>query len=166
MCQWSRRHMYLGSANVGSRSERFTKELGIFITNCPSLAEDATKLFQMYWDLDNLEELPKKYDETFPFHFLSNASFVQMATKVWFFLQCFKSIGSPQWSGWSGLQGLFGQFTHSVLCWWKTRWPEQYSDGSGHCREICVCCCGRVSALGYLQRDWVLAWTGQQIERK
>ena len=55
------KHFYLGSANVGTRGTTLTKELGMFVKNCPILGQDARKLFDVYWSVDGLKELPKIY---------------------------------------------------------------------------------------------------------
>ncbi len=49
----------MGSANLGNRGTRRTKEVGIVIKNCPKLAEDATKMIDLYWSLYNLKKLPE-----------------------------------------------------------------------------------------------------------
>ena len=59
-CYFSK-HFYLGSANVGTRGTTLTKELGMFVKNCPILGQDARKLFDVYWAVDGLKELPKIY---------------------------------------------------------------------------------------------------------
>ncbi|KAL1505752.1 hypothetical protein ABEB36_005242 [Hypothenemus hampei] len=46
-----RKHLYIGSANMDWRSLTQVKELGIGIFNCSSLAEDALKIFNVYWTL-------------------------------------------------------------------------------------------------------------------
>lgn len=51
----------MGSANLGTRGTSFTKELGMFVQNCSKLAEDARKIFDLYWSIDGLKNLPKKY---------------------------------------------------------------------------------------------------------
>ena len=40
-----RRHFYLGSANLSDRGLTKTKEMGILVTHCPSLADDVAKIF-------------------------------------------------------------------------------------------------------------------------
>ena len=56
----SRNHFYLGSANVGSRGTSWTKELGMLVTACPKLGEDAKKIFDLYWHIDGMKKLPEK----------------------------------------------------------------------------------------------------------
>ena len=51
----------MGSANVGSRGSSWTKEVGLLVTNCPKLAVDAKKIFNLYWSVDGLKSLPKDY---------------------------------------------------------------------------------------------------------
>lgn len=46
-----RRHFYLGSANLSDRGLTKTKEMGVLVSNCPTLAEDSAKLFDVYWEL-------------------------------------------------------------------------------------------------------------------
>ena len=50
----------MGSANLGNRGTRRTKELGVVIRDCPKLAEDATKMISLYWSLYQLENLPER----------------------------------------------------------------------------------------------------------
>ena len=50
----------MGSANVGHRSVIATKEMGVRITDCPTLGEDLGKVFDIYWRLDQLKKLPNK----------------------------------------------------------------------------------------------------------
>ncbi|KAK0047603.1 phospholipase D3 [Biomphalaria pfeifferi] len=45
------KHVYIGSANLDWRSYTQIKEIGVLIENCPVLAMDAEKLFQVYWYL-------------------------------------------------------------------------------------------------------------------
>ena len=56
-----RKHFYLGSANFGSRGTTFTKELGMLVKDCPTLGEDARKIFDLYRSVDGLKKLPKRY---------------------------------------------------------------------------------------------------------
>ncbi|KAL8566112.1 hypothetical protein ACOMHN_051838 [Nucella lapillus] len=44
-------HFYIGSANLDWRSLTQVKELGIVVQNCPCLAQDLLKVFQVYWYL-------------------------------------------------------------------------------------------------------------------
>ncbi|KAI8726661.1 phospholipase D3 [Biomphalaria glabrata] len=46
-------HVYIGSANFDWRSYTQVKELGVLIENCPTLAADADKLFDVYWHFSN-----------------------------------------------------------------------------------------------------------------
>ena len=55
------KHLYLGSANFGSRGTTFTKEVGILVKHCPYLAKDLKKIFDLYWSIDGLKKLPEKY---------------------------------------------------------------------------------------------------------
>ncbi|XP_045616563.1 5'-3' exonuclease PLD3 isoform X2 [Procambarus clarkii] len=45
------RHVYLGSANMDWRSLTQVKEVGIVINNCSCLANDMSKIFEVYWQL-------------------------------------------------------------------------------------------------------------------
>ncbi|XP_066954127.1 5'-3' exonuclease PLD3-like isoform X3 [Macrobrachium rosenbergii] len=45
------KHIYLGSANMDWRSLTQVKEVGIVINNCPCLASDMSKIFEVYWQL-------------------------------------------------------------------------------------------------------------------
>lgn len=42
-----RRHAYIGSANSDWRSLTQVKELGVYIQDCPCIAEDVGKLFDV-----------------------------------------------------------------------------------------------------------------------
>ncbi|XP_063427107.1 5'-3' exonuclease PLD3-like isoform X1 [Mytilus trossulus] len=46
-----RKHFYVGSANLDWRSYTQVKELGAVIYNCPCMAKDMGKLFDVYWYL-------------------------------------------------------------------------------------------------------------------
>ena len=46
-----RKHFYVGSANFDWRSLTQVKELGVLALNCPTLAKDMSKIYQVYWDL-------------------------------------------------------------------------------------------------------------------
>ena len=41
----------MGSANFDWRSLTQVKELGVLALNCPTLAKDMSKIYQVYWDL-------------------------------------------------------------------------------------------------------------------
>lgn len=60
-----RKHFYLGSANLSDRGLTKTKEMGILVTNCPALAEDAAKLFDVYWELGGRGSIPKEWTRDF-----------------------------------------------------------------------------------------------------
>jgi hypothetical protein len=38
------------------------KEVGILVTNCPRLAQDAAILFEVYWELGKTDKIPKRFD--------------------------------------------------------------------------------------------------------
>ena len=63
-----RKHFYLGSANLSDRGLTKTKEMGIFVRNCPSLADDAAKLFDVYWEMGGLQKIPKKWPSSFRYN--------------------------------------------------------------------------------------------------
>lgn len=46
-----RKHFYVGSANFDWRSLTQVKEMGVLVKNCPKLAEDMGKIFDVYWML-------------------------------------------------------------------------------------------------------------------
>ena len=46
-----RQHFYVGSANFDWRSLTQVKEMGVMVKNCPVLAEDMAKIFDVYWML-------------------------------------------------------------------------------------------------------------------
>ncbi len=50
----------MGSANIGSRGASWTKELGVLVTNCPAMGADASKLIQLYWDINSMDQLPSR----------------------------------------------------------------------------------------------------------
>ncbi|KAH3761902.1 phospholipase D3 [Pelomyxa schiedti] len=60
-----RAHFYLGSANMDWRSLTQVKELGAVVENCPELAKDLMKLFEMWWKASETQTLPKKWFSMF-----------------------------------------------------------------------------------------------------
>ena len=46
-----RRHFYVGSANFDWRSLTQVKEMGVLVMDCPTLAKDMAKIFDVYWEL-------------------------------------------------------------------------------------------------------------------
>ena len=60
-----RRHFYVGSANLSDRGLTKTKEMGLLVTNCPALAEDAAKLFEVYWHMGGTSRIPKSWPSTY-----------------------------------------------------------------------------------------------------
>lgn len=60
-----RKHFYLGSANLSDRGLTRTKEMGVLVTMCQRLAEDAAKLFEVYWELARTNRVPKTWPESF-----------------------------------------------------------------------------------------------------
>ncbi|KAK0396893.1 hypothetical protein QR680_001901 [Steinernema hermaphroditum] len=56
------KHIYLGSANLDWRSLNQKMELGVFMRNCPCVADELTALFESYWQmsfLNNRKEIEK-----------------------------------------------------------------------------------------------------------
>ena len=58
-----KKHFYLGSANFGTRGTTFTKELGMLVKDCPLLAQDARKIFDLYKSVDGVKALPTRYSK-------------------------------------------------------------------------------------------------------
>ena len=57
------KHMYMGSANMDWRSLTQVKELGLIAIDCPTLVQDAAKLFEVYWQLSKPgAKLPNHWD--------------------------------------------------------------------------------------------------------
>ncbi|XP_073676912.1 5'-3' exonuclease PLD3 [Garra rufa] len=46
-----KKHIYLGSANMDWRSLTQVKEVGVSVEDCSCLAQDASRIFDMYWDI-------------------------------------------------------------------------------------------------------------------
>ncbi|XP_016103968.1 uncharacterized protein [Sinocyclocheilus grahami] len=46
-----KKHMYLGSANMDWRSLTQVKEVGVSVEDCSCLAQDASRIFDVYWDV-------------------------------------------------------------------------------------------------------------------
>ncbi|XP_077389082.1 uncharacterized protein pld7 isoform X2 [Festucalex cinctus] len=46
------KHFYLGSANMDWRSLSQVKEMGVVVEDCSCLAQDAARIFEMYWSLN------------------------------------------------------------------------------------------------------------------
>lgn len=46
-----KKHMYLGSANMDWRSLTQVKEVGVSVQDCSCLAQDASRIFDLYWDV-------------------------------------------------------------------------------------------------------------------
>ncbi|XP_074602745.1 5'-3' exonuclease PLD3-like [Brevipalpus obovatus] len=54
--------LYIGSANMDWRSLTEVKEIGIYIQNCPLVAQDLEKIFQTYWILGQPgSQVPSKW---------------------------------------------------------------------------------------------------------
>ena len=57
-----RRHFYVGSANFDWRSLTQVKEMGVLVMNCPTMAQDMAKIFDVYWELGGPgKEVPDKW---------------------------------------------------------------------------------------------------------
>ena len=52
----------------------YRQELGILVQNCPILAQDAGKLFDVYWDLSHgkTAKIPKKWNPSLRFDISHN----------------------------------------------------------------------------------------------
>jgi len=59
------KHFYVGSANFDWRSLTQVKELGVMVTDCPCLAKDMHKIWQVYWDLGDQETIPDTWPERY-----------------------------------------------------------------------------------------------------
>ena len=57
---------YIGSANMDWRSFTQVKEIGVFLSKCPLLAEDLAKVFQVYWTLGDVDSF---IPSTWPLNF-------------------------------------------------------------------------------------------------
>ncbi|XP_074604457.1 5'-3' exonuclease PLD3-like [Brevipalpus obovatus] len=56
--------VFIGSANMDWRSLSEVKEMGIYIQNCPQIATDLEKIFQVYWILGQSgSEIPTKWPD-------------------------------------------------------------------------------------------------------
>lgn len=60
-----RTHFYIGSANLDWRSLTQVKELGAVIYNCPTLANDMGKLFDVYWYMAAADSIPKPWPKQY-----------------------------------------------------------------------------------------------------
>merc|ERR1712223_1575210 len=57
-----KRHFYVGSANFDWRSITQVKEIGVLPLNCPKLAEDMSKIYEVYWALGGPDKtIPDKW---------------------------------------------------------------------------------------------------------
>ena len=57
-----RKHFYVGSANFDVEDLNKMKEVGLMITNCPKLADDASRLFAVYVQLGEAQQIPQRFD--------------------------------------------------------------------------------------------------------
>ncbi|XP_003746100.1 phospholipase D3 [Galendromus occidentalis] len=62
-------HVYIGSANMDYRALSQVKELGAVIHNCPTLAADLKKVFEVYWTLGENNRLPDSWPSSLETHF-------------------------------------------------------------------------------------------------
>lgn len=60
-----RTHFYVGSANLDWRSLTQVKEMGAVIYNCPALANDMGKLFDIYWYMAAADSIPKPWPKQY-----------------------------------------------------------------------------------------------------
>jgi len=67
------RHFYVGSANFDWRSLTQVKELGVLVRNCPCLANDMAKIWQVYWDLGKMESVPVSWPDSYSTKFNSDS---------------------------------------------------------------------------------------------
>lgn len=60
-----KQHVYLGSANMDWRSLTQVKELGVLIENCSCLAQDVSKVFNVYWQMGAEDaRIPNKWPDS------------------------------------------------------------------------------------------------------
>ena len=67
----------------------YRQELGILVQNCPILAQDAGKLFDVYWDLSHgkTAKIPKKWNPSLRFDISHNFVVIFKHTRIFeFFL--------------------------------------------------------------------------------
>ncbi|CEF70425.1 Phospholipase D/Transphosphatidylase domain-containing protein [Strongyloides ratti] len=63
------KHFYVGSANQDWRSLTQVKELGVAAFNCPCLAADIEKIFDVYWQMGiPNEKIPDVWDDKFVYN--------------------------------------------------------------------------------------------------
>ncbi|KAI1294785.1 5'-3' exonuclease PLD3 [Halotydeus destructor] len=58
-----RQSFHVGSASMDWRSLTQTKELGLLVTRCPQLAEDLSQVFETFWYLGSVDQLPDVYPD-------------------------------------------------------------------------------------------------------
>ncbi|VDM62690.1 unnamed protein product [Angiostrongylus costaricensis] len=59
-------HVYVGSANMDWKSLSEVKELGLYIRNCPCIATDLFRIFNVYWYLgQERAQIPSKWPKSF-----------------------------------------------------------------------------------------------------
>lgn len=56
---------YLGSANMDWRSFSHVKELGVIVSSCQMLANDLSKIFQVYWHVAQSHAIPNCWPDSF-----------------------------------------------------------------------------------------------------
>jgi len=59
------KHFYVGSANFDWRSLTQVKELGVLVSDCPCLAEDMQKIWSVYWDLGDKDNIPSIWPDSY-----------------------------------------------------------------------------------------------------
>lgn len=65
-----RKHVYVGSANMDWRSLTQVKEMGAVFYDCPCIANDILKIFNVYWDLGVDDAvIPPRWPDTYTTEF-------------------------------------------------------------------------------------------------
>ncbi|KAL0281226.1 UNVERIFIED_CONTAM: hypothetical protein PYX00_002277 [Menopon gallinae] len=67
-----KKHVYIGSANMDWRALTHVKELGVAIHDCPCIAADLGKVFDVYWALGESNEVPSKWPEKYSTRYNAN----------------------------------------------------------------------------------------------
>jgi phospholipase D3/4 len=63
------KNAYVGSCNADWRSLSQVKELGLVVSDCPTVAKDLKKIFEMYWEASNDVKLPPYWPSRFDTHY-------------------------------------------------------------------------------------------------
>ncbi|XP_031442880.1 5'-3' exonuclease PLD4 isoform X2 [Clupea harengus] len=69
-----KKHLYIGSANMDWRALTQVKEVGVLVENCSCLAQDAARIFGIYWDIGDRKKgsLPPHWPGRFSALFSAN----------------------------------------------------------------------------------------------